>query len=151
MRGRRVDAKRWVGAILAGFVLALPLLAFGLTMGLVRSHANIAYFEAVAQIIPIVILALAIELRYFSPQREIPEPLKQYVHDPKHARVVGFVYAAVTLLALVVSEAISLLAIATQRSSQFTLSLTTAGVVAGGVALVVAILLPSEGQGGESS
>ena len=143
-------SKRLVRVTLAVLVLSLPLTAFVLAMELVRSHANIAYFEAVAQIIPIVILALAIELRYFSPQREIPAPLRPYLHNSESVRVIAFLYAAITLFALVVSEAISLLVIATQRSSQFTLSITTAGLVAGGVALVVAILLPSEGQAGGS-
>jgi len=141
---------RWIGIGLATFVLSLPLFAFVLAMVLVRSHADLGYFEAVAQIIPILILALAIELRYFSPQREIPEPLRHYLRRPQLVRIVGFLYAAATLLALVASEAVSLLAIATQSSSQFTLSLTTGGLVAGAVALVVAILLPSEGAGSGS-
>ncbi len=50
------------------------------------------------------------------------------------------------LLALVASEAMSLWAIAADSSDRFKLSLTTAGLTAGAVALVLAILLPSVGE-----
>ncbi len=110
---------------------------------LVQGHAGIAYFEAVAQIIPIVILALAIELRYFSPGRRPPATLGLLFRDPVRARVVAALYAAATLLALVFSEAIALWVLAEGSSNQLQLSITTAGLTAGAVALVVAILLPA--------
>ena len=137
------NAKRLVGIAVATIAFVLPLVAFGLALAVVDGHASIAYYEAVAQIIPIVILALAIELRYFAPGREVPEPLRPYMQRPEMARALGFAYAAATLLALVASEAISLWAIAAGSADQFKLSLTTAGLTAGAVALVLAILLPS--------
>ncbi len=144
------SAKRLVGIAVATIAFMLPLVAFGLAIALVDGHASIAYYEAVAQIIPIVILALAIELRYFAPGREVPEPLRPYVRQPEAARAVGFVYAAVTLLALVASEAVSLWAIADGSSNQLKLSVTTAGLTAGAVALIVAILLPAPAETGSS-
>ncbi|HEX8689420.1 MAG TPA: hypothetical protein VF729_04170 [Solirubrobacterales bacterium] len=144
------SAKRLVGIALATTAFVLPLVAFGLAMALVEGHASIAYYEAVAQIIPIVILALAIELRYFAPGREVPEPLRPFLRRPELARAIGFLYAAVTLLALVVSEAVSLWAIAADSSSQLQLSVTTAGLTAGAVALVVAILMPAPGDASSS-
>lgn len=143
------SAKRLVGIAIATIAFVLPLVAFGLAIVLVDGHASIAYYDAVAQIIPIIILALAIELRYFAPGREVPEPLRPYVRQPEVARALGFVYAAATLLALVASEAVSLWAIAAGSADQFKLSLTTAGLTAGAVALILAILLPS--ANGETS
>lgn len=137
------SAKRSIGIAVAAVAFLLPPIAFALAIVLVDGDASIAYYEAVAQIIPIVILALAIELRYFAPGREVPEPLRPYVRRPEIARALGFVYAAGTLLALVASEAISLWAIAAGSSDQLELSLTTAGLTAGAVALVLAVLLPS--------
>jgi hypothetical protein len=144
------SVKRLIGIAVATIAFVLPLVAFGLAILLVDGRASIAYYEAVAQIIPIVILALAIELRYFAPGREVPEPLRPYVRQPELARALGFVYAAATLLALVASEAVSLWAIADGSSSQLKLSVTTAGLTAGAVALVVAILLPAPHQTGSS-
>ena len=66
----------WIQARAAPLVttvlLGAPLLAFVLVIALVKGHASVAYYEAVSQIIPVVILALAIELRYFSPNRSWP-------------------------------------------------------------------------------
>ena len=79
----------WIQARAASIVTVLlfaaPLLAFLLTIALVKGHASTSYYEAVAQIIPVVILALAIELRYFSPNRQLPEPLKARFRHPERA------------------------------------------------------------------
>ena len=78
----RVSGLRWLGISLATLAFGLPAIAFLVALALVDGHADIAYFEAIAQIIPIVILALAIELRYFAPGRELPAPLKLLFRDP---------------------------------------------------------------------
>jgi hypothetical protein len=135
--------KSLTGIVAAAIAFLLPLLAFVIAITVIDGHADIAYFEAVAQIIPIIILALAIELRYFAPGQEIPDSLRPYFRRPELVRAAGFLYAAATLLTLIASEAISLRVIAEQSSSQLELSITTAGLTAGAVALVVAILLPA--------
>ncbi len=147
--GARASGLRWLGVSLATLAFGLPAIAFLVALVLVDGHASIVYYEAIAQIIPIVILALAIELRYFAPGRGLPAPLKLLFRDPLRARVVGFVYAAATLLALVLSEAVALWVLAEGSSDQLQLSITTAGLTAGAVALVVAILLPA-GKGNGS-
>lgn len=139
---------RWLGVSIASVAFGLPPIAFLMALVLVDGHADIAYFEAIAQIIPIVILALAIELRYFSPGRELPQPLQGLFRDQVRVRVIATAYAATTLLALVLSEAVALWVLADGSSNQFKLSITTAGLTAGAVALVVAILLPANGAGG---
>lgn len=138
----RPDLK-WLGISVASAAFGLPPIAFLAALVFVDGHASIAYFEAVAQIIPILILALAIELRYFSPGREPPETLGLLFRDPARARFGGALYAAATLLALVLSEAIALWVLAEGSSSRLQLSITTAGLTAGAVALVAAILLPA--------
>lgn len=133
-----------IGFAVAAVAFLLPLVAFVVAIAVVDGHASVAYFEAVSQIIPIIVLALAIELRWFAPGSEIPEPLRPFFRRPELVRAIGFTYAAVTLLVLILSEAVSLWVIADQGSSRLELSITTAGLTAGAVALVVAILLPAE-------
>ena len=134
-----------LGTSVASVAFGLPPIAFLVALVLVDGHAGVAYYEAIAQIIPIVILTLAIELRYFSPGREPPSWLGLVFRDPARVRVVAAVYAAATLLALVLSEAIALWVLAEGSTSQLQLSVTTAGLTAGAVALVVAILVPAGG------
>jgi len=137
----------WITAraapIVATVLFGAPLLAFVLVIALVKGHASVAYYEAVSQIIPVVILALAIELRYFSPDRQLPEPLKARFRHPERAQPIATAYAVATLVSLFVSEAISLVVVASSNSGRLALSVTAAGLAAGGCALIAAILLPS--------
>jgi hypothetical protein len=133
---------------LVGVVLfAAPLLAFLLVITLVKGHASIAYYEAVTQIVPVVVLALAVELRYFSPNRQLPVPLKARFRNPDRAQPIATTYAVATLLAMIVSEVVALAVVASGNSGRLALSITAAGLAAGACALVAAILLPV----GESS
>lgn len=143
----------WIQARAASVVTVLlfaaPLLAFVLTIALVKGHASTGYYEAVTQIIPVLILALAIELRYFSPNRQLPEPLKARFQHPERAQPLATGYAVATLLALIASEAVALAVVASESSGRLALSVTAAGLAAGACALVAAILLPNA-SGGES-
>lgn len=137
----------WIQARAASIVTVLlfaaPLLAFVLTIALVKGHASTGYYEAVTQIIPVVVLALAIELRYFSPNRQLPEPLKARFRHPERAQPLAAGYAVATLLALIASEAVALAVVASESSGRLALGITAAGLAAGACALVAAILLPS--------
>jgi ABC-type proline/glycine betaine transport system permease subunit len=53
--------------------IAAPVVAYGVTALLVDGHAEKEYFEAVSQILPVLLLALAIEQRYFT-RRPPPAP-----------------------------------------------------------------------------
>lgn len=130
-------------ALIATVLFGAPLLAFVLVIALVKGHASVAYYEAVSQIIPVVVLALAIELRYFSPNRQLPAPLKARFRHPERAQPLTTGYAVATLLALIASEAIALAVVASESSGRLALSITAAGLAAGACALVAAILLPS--------
>lgn len=137
----------WITAravpIVTVVLFGAPPLAFLLVIALVKGHASLAYYEAVSQIIPVLILALAIELRYFSPNRQLPAPLKSRFRNPEQAQPVATAYAVATLLSLLLSEVVSLAVIASSDSGRLALSITAAGLAAGGCALVAAILLPS--------
>ena len=136
----------WITARAAPIVTTVlfgaPLLAFVLVITLVKGHASVAYYEAVSQIIPVLILALAIELRYFSPNRQLPAPLKARFRRPERAQPIATAYAVATLLSLFLSEVVSLAVVASDSSGRLALSITAAGLAAGGCALVAAILLP---------
>jgi hypothetical protein len=132
-------------ALIATVLFGAPLLAFLLVIALVKGHASVGYYEAVSQIIPVIILALAIELRYFSPSRQLPEPLKARFRHPERAQSLAAGYAVATLLALIASEAIALVVVASENSGRLALSITAAGLAAGACALIAAILLPSSG------
>jgi hypothetical protein len=131
--------------IVATVLFGAPLLAFVLVIALVKGHASVAYYEAVSQIIPVLVLALAIELRYFSPNRQLPAPLKARFRHPERAQPLATGYAVATLLTLITSEAIALAVVASESSGRLALSITAAGLAAGACALVAAILLPSGG------
>jgi hypothetical protein len=139
----------WIQARAATIVTTIlfgaPLLAFLLVIALVKGHASVAYYEAVSQIIPVVVLALAIELRYFSPSRQLPEPLKARFRHPERAQPLAAGYAVATLLALITIQAIALAVVASESSGRLALSITAAGLAAGACALIAAILLPSSG------
>ncbi len=100
--------------IIATILFGAPLLAFVLVIALVKGHASVAYYEAVSQIIPVVVLALAIELRYFSPNRQLPAALKARFRHPERAQPLAAGYAVATLLALIASEAIALAVVASE-------------------------------------
>lgn len=142
----------WIQARAAPIVTTIlfgaPLLAFVLVIALVKGHASVAYYEAVSQIIPVVVLALAIELRYFSPNRQLPAPLKARFRHPERAQPLATGYAVATLLTLIASEAIALAVVASESSGRLALSITAAGLAAGACALIAAILLPSGGEAG---
>jgi hypothetical protein len=137
----------WIQAraapIITTILFGAPLLAFVLVIVLVKGHASVGYYEAVSQIIPVVILALAIELRYFSPSRQLPAPLKARFRHPERAQPLAAGYAVATLLALIAGEAIALAVVASESSGRLALSITAAALAAGACALVAAILLPS--------
>jgi hypothetical protein len=64
----------WLGkSTVLLLAVAVPGLAFGLTATLVDGHAQKGYFEAVSQILPVLLLALAIEQRYFTGEQPLPD------------------------------------------------------------------------------
>lgn len=142
-------AVAWKFALAVG-AIAAPVLAYGLTALLVDGRAKDEYFEAVSQILPVLLLALAIEQRYFSQRRPAPEsPLQMELagyrlDDRSMAKwytLAARIYALVVLFALGWGEWIAVEVLATGESSSADLKNTAGSLAAGFTALIVSALV----------
>jgi hypothetical protein len=139
----------WLGRFLLALgAILLPVVAYGLTALLVEGHAQKEYFEAVSQILPVLLLALAIEQRYFTRRQSMPDlpPELQFgaaeMEDlarwyTRAARV----YALIVLAALGLGEWIAVEVLATGQSSTADLKNTAGSLAAGFTALIVSALV----------
>lgn len=125
-----------------------PVLAFGLVSLLVDGHAKREYFEAVAQILPVLLLALAIEQRYFTRNQPIPKPPEELKLGDAEIKTfsrwysrAARVYAFMVLIALGVGEWIAVEVLATGHSSTHDLKRTAGSLAAGFTALIVSALV----------
>jgi len=139
----------WLGkaAVLLGAVV-VPFFVFVATMALVDGHAAKEYFEAVSQILPVLLLALAVEQRYFTSSQSMPElppGLDFNEADSKRVtRLYAFtarLYALSVLFALGLGEWIAVEVLATGESSTTDLKATAGSLAAGFTALIVSALV----------
>jgi hypothetical protein len=147
-QARAALAWKFVFAIAA---IAAPVVAYGVTALLVEGHAENEYFEAVSQILPVLLLALAIEQRYFTrqppPAPESPLQLElagRRLDDRSMARwytLAARIYALVVLFALGFGEWIAVEVLATGESSGADLKNTAGSLAAGFTALIVSALV----------
>lgn len=139
----------WLGRfLLALSAILLPVLAYGLATLLVDGHAQKEYFEAVSQILPVLLLALAIEQRYFSRQESMPDlpPELQFGEAERRDLArwytrAGRFYALIVLFALGFGEWIAVEVLATGESSTADLKNTAGSLAAGFTALIVSALV----------
>jgi hypothetical protein len=125
-----------------------PGAAYLLVVELVSGHAEKEYFEAVAQILPVLLLALAVEQRYFTRNVVAPESpleIKEVDHRLKDAAKwytrMARAYALIVLILLGQGEWISVEVLATGSSSASDLSTTAGSLAAGFTALIVSALV----------
>lgn len=147
-QARAALAWKFVFAIAA---IAAPVVAYGVTALLVEGHAEKEYFEAVSQILPVLLLALAIEQRYFTrrppPAPESPLQLElagRRLDDRSMARwytLAARIYALVVLIALGWGEWIAVEVLATGESTGADLKNTAGSLAAGFTALIVSALV----------
>lgn len=137
-----VDKAKWgAEVLLLAAVLPLSLsLLVGIITFLIGVDADIRYFELAAQIIPVLFLALVIEQRYFF-QNVLPS-IPASTDGPTPAQMGRMVakiyeYQAGMFLVLAGGEVAALWAVASVNPSRITFAATTAGLVAGALALVV--------------
>ncbi len=132
--------------------IAAPVLAYAVTALLVDGHAKKEYFEAVSQILPVLLLALAIEQRYFTRagrNRPPESPLQlelagRRLDNRTMARwytLAARVYALVVLFLLGFGEWIAVEVLATGSSSTADLKNTAGSLAAGFTALIVSALV----------
>jgi hypothetical protein len=139
----------WLGkSLLALSAILLPLLAYGLAALLVDGHAQKEYYEAISQILPVLLLALAIEQRYFTRGQSMPDlpPELQFGEGEvkRLARwytVAARIYALMVLLALGLGEWIAVEVLATGSSTPSDLKNTAGSLAAGFTALIVSALI----------
>ncbi|HEY5941470.1 MAG TPA: hypothetical protein VIT89_01240 [Solirubrobacterales bacterium] len=135
-----------VGAIVA------PIVAYALAALLVDGHAQKEYFEAVSQILPVLLLALAIEQRYFTRAGSVRAPESpvqlelagRRIDDQAMARwytLAARIYALVVLILLGFGEWIAVEVLATGESSGADLKNTAGSLAAGFTALIVSALV----------
>jgi hypothetical protein len=145
----------WLGRfLLALSAILLPAVAYGLIALLVDGHAKKEYFEAVSQILPVVLLALAIEQRYFTRGQAMPElPPELEFGDAEEKDLArwytraGRIYALMVLLALGFGEWIAVEVLATGSSSTADLKNTAGSLAAGFTALIVTALVGTKRTG----
>ncbi|HWT89633.1 MAG TPA: hypothetical protein VN179_00830 [Solirubrobacterales bacterium] len=153
----RPDLSKQARAVLVGKfafgvgAIAAPVLAYVVTALLVEGHAEKEYFEAVSQILPVLLLALAIEQRYFTrrppPAPESPLQLElagRRLDDRAMARwytLAARIYALVVLVVLGLGEWIAVEVLATGESSGADLKNTAGSLAAGFTALIVSALV----------
>jgi len=133
--------------------IAAPVVAYVVIALVVDGHAQKEYFEAISQILPVLLLALAIEQRYFTRagrERAPESPLqlelagKQLVDEQRMARwytLAARIYALVVLALLGMGEWISVEVLATGHSSTADLKNTAGSLAAGFTALIVSALV----------
>ena len=132
--------------------IAAPVLAYAVTALLVEGQAKEEYFEAVSQILPVLLLALAIEQRYFAragSERAPESPVQlelagRRLDDRSMARwytLAARIYALVVLFALGFGEWIAVEVLATGESSGADLKNTAGSLAAGFTALIVSALV----------
>jgi hypothetical protein len=136
----------WLGKSLALLgAVVVPFFVFVATMAIVSGHAQKEYFEAVSQILPVLLLALAIEQRYFTGSPQLPPNLEFNEADTR--RVTRFytftarLYALSVLFALGLGEWIAVEVLATGESSTTDLKATAGSLAAGFTALIVTALV----------
>jgi hypothetical protein len=133
--------------------IAAPVIAYVVTALVVDGHAQKEYFEAISQILPVLLLALAIEQRYFTRagrERAPESPLqlelagRQLVDEQRMARwytLAARIYALVVLALLGMGEWIAVEVLATGHSSTADLKNTAGSLAAGFTALIVSALV----------
>jgi hypothetical protein len=139
----------WLGkSLLALSAILLPVVAYGLAALLVDGHAQKEYYEAVSQILPVLLLALAIEQRYFTRRQSMPEFPPELDFNEAETRNLarwytraGRIYALMVLLALGLGEWIAVEVLAEGSSSTADLKNTAGSLAAGFTALIVSALV----------
>jgi hypothetical protein len=139
----------WLGrSLLALSAILLPVVAYGLAALLVEGTAEKEYYEAISQILPVLLLALAIEQRYFTRGQSMPDLPSELQFGEAEVRSLARwytraarIYALMVLLALGLGEWIAVEVLATGTSSTADLKNTAGSLAAGFTALIVSALV----------
>lgn len=139
----------WLGkSLLALSAILLPVVAYALAALLVDGEAEKEYYEAVSQILPVLLLALAIEQRYFTRGQAMPDLPPELKFGEAETRQLarwytraGRLYALLVLLALGFGEWVAVEVLANGSSSTADLKNTAGSLAAGFTALIVTAMV----------
>lgn len=139
----------WLGrSLLALSAILLPVLAYVLAVLLIDGHAQKEYYEAISQILPVLLLALAIEQRYFTRGQSMPDLPPELQFGEAETRQLARwytraarLYALLVLLALGLGEWIAVEVLAEGFSTTADLKNTAGSLAAGFTALIVTALV----------
>jgi hypothetical protein len=130
-------------------VVVAPTVAFSLAVDLIHGQAQMEYFAAVSQILPVLLLALAIEQRYFTQRPSTPHVWIAFSLGTRRiqlplSRLYVLQARVAILLVLVIlglGEWVAVEALATGTSDQGNLKMTAGSLAAGFTALIVSALV----------
>jgi len=139
----------WLGrSLLALSAILLPVIAYGLAALLVDGTAEKEYYEAIAQILPVLLLALAIEQRYFTQGQSMPDLPSELQFGEAEVKSLARwytrtarIYSLMVLLALGLGEWIAVEVLADGSSSTADLKNTAGSLAPGFTALIVTALV----------
>jgi hypothetical protein len=136
------DRAKW-GVQIRFIVAALPfIISFfgGIVLYLTGTNASLRYFELVAQIIPVLVLALVIEQRFFFQElpTDIPGAPNGLMQDAWNRMIWRRIYQsqAFVFLLLAGGEVAALWSAGSTESSPFAFAAATAGLTAGALAVM---------------
>jgi hypothetical protein len=136
------------GALVA---IVVPFVAFMIGRAAVHGHAKPSYFEEVAGILPVLLLALVVEQRYLN-RRSFPSGPTSLLRESRGTNTVVIlmskVYAVLLVIYLALGEFAALQATARGFESGSELKTTAGALAAGFTALIVTGLV---GPGGRDS
>lgn len=149
MSSEEVDAVS-IGKFFLGIAVVIaPVVVFCLAVDLIHGEAQMEYFAAVSQILPILLLALAIEQRYFTQRPSAPNVWVAFRFGTRRiqlplSRLYVLQARAAILLVLVIlglGEWVAVEVLATGSSDQDNLKMTAGSLAAGFTALIVSALV----------
>lgn len=140
----------------------LPSLAFLAASTIVWSSRHIysvSFYEVSAQVIPVLMLALALELRAFElPQRryrfKAPQTLseaRKRISDPAQQEFSDRLRGLLVLLAMIAAELLSLRSVAYESGGRFAQGFIVGSVAAGLAMIAIRVVFPSRVDGGSGS
>jgi hypothetical protein len=134
-----------------------PVAAYQITFAVIDGHAEKEYFEAISQILPVVLLALAIEQRYFNRRMTAPEGTLEFKVGSRSTQrslsgwytLAARAFALVVLILLGVGEWVAVEVLATGQFSSTDLKNTAGSLAAGFTALIITALVGTKASQAE--
>ncbi len=134
--------------------IVMPFVAFMIGRAAVHGRAQVSYFEEVAGILPVLLLALVVEQRYLN-RRSFPDGPSLLLRESRGTNtvvvVMSRIYAVLLVIYLALGELAALQATARGHESGTELKTTAGALAAGFTALLVTGLVGSGSRGSHAA